>query len=220
MPVALVMVTEIIDMTRQRSFIFVACVTAVGLLTVTPFRAHAQDAASPVSLASARVSIDGTSNIHEFTAATTDVRLTRLSLANGVSGSGLLAAVLNPGAVDTFEIAIRSASLTSPKDGIDKNMHKALKTGEFKEITFRLLRLEARPALRAVGLLKIAGVEREIAFDLKTTTTAATLTVSGAVPILMTDYGIPAPKAMLGMLKVDPKVVVKFETVLAIPATF
>ena len=36
----------------------------------------------------------------------------------------------------------------------------------------------------------------------------------------MTDYGIPPPKAMIGMLKIDPKVTVKFETVLATPTTF
>ena len=141
-------------------------------------------------------------------------------MANGVSGAGLLAAVVNPGSVDAFEIAIRSASLSSPKEGIDKNMHKALKTAEFKDITFRLLRLEAKPALRAIGMLKIAGVEREIAFDVKTAATGTALTVTGEVPILMTDYGIPAPKAMMGMLKVDPRVVVKFETVLAISTTF
>ena len=115
-------------MIRQISYLLLNCVTAIGLLTVSPSRAHAQDASAPLSLASARVSIDGTSNIHEFTASTTEVRLTRLALANGISGAGLLAAILNPGAVEAFEIAIRSASLSSPKEGIDKNMHKALKT--------------------------------------------------------------------------------------------
>jgi polyisoprenoid-binding protein YceI len=192
----------------------------LGLLAVLPQGAGAQDASAPLSLASAKVSLAGTSNIHEFTAATTEVRITRMALANGISGAGLLAAVLNPGSVEAFEIAIRTASLSSPKEGIDKNMHKALKAAEFKDITFRLLRLEAKPALRAIGMLKIAGVEKEIAFDLKTVATPTALTVTGEVPILMTDYGIPAPKAMMGMLKTDPRIVVKFETVLAIPATY
>jgi len=194
-----------------------------ALVVITPLGARAQDASSPLSLAAAKVSIAGTSNIHDFTAATTEVRVTRIALASGVtgvSGAGLLAAVLNPGAVEAFDIAIKSTSLSSPKEGIDKNMHKALKATEFKDITFRLLRLEAKPALRAIGMLKIAGVEREIAFDLKTATTATTLTITGDVPILMTDYGIPAPKAMMGMLKVDPRIVVKFETTLAISTTF
>jgi polyisoprenoid-binding protein YceI len=207
-------------MTTQISKSFLSCAIAIALLAAAPVRATGQNASSPLTLASAKVSIDGTSNIHEYTAATTEVRVTRLALAGGVSGAGLLSAVLNPGAVEAFEVAIRAASLSSPKEGIDKNMHKALKVAEFKDITFRLLRLEAKPALRAIGMLKIAGVEREIAFDLKTVATATALTITGEVPILMTDYGIPAPKAMMGMLKVDPRIVVKFETILASATTF
>ena len=192
----------------------------LGLVATLPASASAQDASLPLMLASAKVSLAGTSNIHEFTAATSDVRVTRMALASGVSGSGLLAAVLNPGAVEAFEVAIRTASLSSPKEGIDKNMHKALKATEFKDITFKLLRLEGKAdALKGIGMLKIAGVEREIAIDLKTAATATALTITGDVRLLMTDYGITPPKAMLGMLKTDPKITVTFEVVLAAPAT-
>ena len=197
----------------------VTCALAFALITLLPAPAASQDASSPLALASAKVALAGTSNIHEFTAATTDVRLTRVALAGGLSGPGLLAAVLNPGAVEAFEVAIRTAALSSPKEGIDKNMHKALKAAEFKDITFRLVRLEAKPALRAIGMLKIAGVEREIAIDLKTSSTPTALTITGEVPLLMTDYGIAPPKAMLGMLKTDPKITVTFDVVLAAPGT-
>jgi len=192
----------------------------LAALLAAPRIAGAQDASAPLMLASAKVSIAGTSNIHEFTAATSDVRVLRLSLADGVAGAGLLTAVLNPGAVEAFEVAVRAASLSSPKEGLDKNMHKALKTDQFKDITFRLLRFEAKPALRAIGILKIAGVEKEVALDLQTSAAGTALTVTGELPLLMTDYGIAPPKAMLGMLKTDPKIVVKFETVLVMPATY
>jgi polyisoprenoid-binding protein YceI len=204
-------------MTRQISISALTCAMVLGLIA-TPV-VTAQDAAAPLALSSAKVSLAGTSNIHEFTASTTDVRVTRLAIANGVSGAGLLAAVLNPGTVEAFDIAIRTASLSSPKEGIDKNMHKALKATEFKDITFRLVRLDTKPGLRSIGMLKIAGVEKEVAFDLKTAATATALTISGDVPLLMTDYGIAPPKAMLGMLKTDPKITVTFEVVLATPAT-
>ena len=206
-------------MTRQFSISVLTCAMVLGLVATSPARATAQDSSASLTLASATVSLAGTSNIHEFTAATTEVRVTRVALANGASGAALLAAVLNPGAVEAFDIAIRTTSLASPKEGIDKNMHKALKAAEFKDIAFRLLRLEAKPVLRAIGLLKIAGVEREIAIDLKTAATATALTITGDVPLLMTDYGIAPPKAMLGMLKTDPKIIVTFEVVLAAPGT-
>jgi polyisoprenoid-binding protein YceI len=175
-------------------------------------------AQAPLSLSSATVSLSGTSNIHEFTASTTDVKLTKLTVAAGVSGAAILA---NPLAVEAFEISIKAGSLSSPKEGLDKNMYKALKTDQFPEIVFTLTRLEGTaPALKAIGTLKIAGVEKPVTLDLKVVAGATALTVSGETPILTTDYGIPPVKAMMGMLKTDPKITVKFETVLAVPATF
>jgi polyisoprenoid-binding protein YceI len=166
----------------------------------------------------ARVSIAGTSNIHPFTASTTDVRMSRLVLAPA-DGDRLNAAA-KAGGVEAFEIAIRAASLTSPKEGLDKNMHKALKVNAHQDITFRLARLEpaaAANSLTAVGMLKIAGVEKEVAVPVKVGVNASTITVLGDVTLLMTDYGITPPKAMLGMLKTDPKITVTFEIVLALP---
>jgi len=183
-----------------------------------------QDAPSaPLRLDTARVTIAGTSNIHAYTASTTAVRVTRVQLASGVAGPTLWEEIVKPGALETFEISIPAAKLSSPKDGLDKNMHKALKVNEHADITFRLLRLEPRSgaagALRGVGVLQIAGVDRETDLDITTERKGSTLTVHGEVQLLMTDFGITPPKAMLGMLKTDPKVTVTFETVLTIPLT-
>jgi polyisoprenoid-binding protein YceI len=176
----------------------------------------------PLAIGSGRITIAGTSNIHEYTASTTVINVTRVQLAAGLAGPNFLSDIARPGALE-FEIAVPAASLSSPKEGLDKNMYKALKVAEHQNITFKLRRLEARTgasgALRGVGLLQIAGVEREIAIDLTTTRRDDTLAVHGEVLILMTDYGITPPKAMLGMLKTDPKVTVTFDTVLTIPLT-
>jgi hypothetical protein len=183
-----------------------------------------QEAAlTPLALDTARITIEGTSNVHAYTASTTTARLTRVQLAAGVAGPDFWASVTRPGGLEAFEIAIPAATLTSPKSGLDKNMHKALNVKEHADITFRLLRLEpgtgAPGALRAVGVLRIAGVEREIALDLVIERLDATLSITGEAQLLMTDFGIKPPKAMLGMLKTDPKVTVRFETVLATPLT-
>jgi hypothetical protein len=68
-------------------------------------------------------------------------------------------------------------------------------------------------------VLQITGVEREVALDLTTTRTDAGLQVHGSLDLLMTDYGITPPKAMLGMLKTDPKVAVTFDTLITVPST-
>lgn len=205
--------------TPFRSFIPILCTVTVGLFALPSF-VVAQATPPQLRLSAARVTINGTSNIHPFTASTTDVRMSRLVLAPA-DGERLQNAA-RPGGVEAFEIAIKAATLTSPKDGLDKNMHKALKTAEHPDITFKLTRVEAGAAagtLKAVGLLKIAGVEKEVALPLKVAINASTITVIGEVSLLMTDYGIKPPTAMLGMLKTDPKITVTFETVLALPLT-
>jgi polyisoprenoid-binding protein YceI len=179
-------------------------------------------AQAPLAIDSARITISGTSNIHAYTASTTTIRVTRTQLGSLVAGPDLWTNVLTAGAVEAFEIAIPAATLTSPKEGLDKNMHKALKVTEHPDITFRLSCLEGAAtsgAVGGVGILRIAGVEREVILALKTHHTDRNLTVTGEVQLLMTDFGITPPKAMLGMLKTDPKVTVTFETVLGIPLT-
>lgn len=195
----------------------------LGLSLVAGVGVLGQEPAAPFALVSARITLAGTSNIHDYTASTTKVRLTELRVAEGVAGPNLWDAVLQPGALEAFAIAIPAASLSSPKEGLDKNMHKALKVKEHADITFRLLRLEpsdvAPGVRRATGLLTIAGVEREIAFDITTALRDGAFAVTGEVPLVMTDFGINPPKAMLGMLRTNPKVTVRFDVVLGAPLT-
>jgi hypothetical protein len=173
-------------------------------------------AGAALGLASARVSIAGTSNIHAYTASTTAVRVVDVTLANAAPSGWN--DVLEPGAIQTFAVSIPAASLSSPKDGLDKAMHKALKVAAFPEITFKLSRVENGAAgMRGLGTLTIAGVARAVSLSLSTARHESTLTVKGEVPLLMTDFGITPPKAMLGMLKTDPKVVVTFEVVVTLP---
>jgi polyisoprenoid-binding protein YceI len=198
---------------RHTTSTALACALTVGF---------ALAASAPLTIDTARITIAGTSNVHAWTASSDAVTVTEVRVAPGVAGANFWDAVLEPGALEAFAIAIPAASLTSPKEGLDKNMHKALKVKEHAEIAFRLLRLEPAGApgtFSATGVLRITGIEKEITFPLTATRTDAALTVRGEVPIVMTDFGIEPPKAMLGMLRTDPKVTVTFETVLAIPLT-
>jgi len=194
-------------------------VLAVTLGTTLGVRASGQ---APLVIDTARITISGTSNVHPYTASTTTVRIARAQLADAVQGPDCWAAALKPGGVEAFEVVVPAATLTSPREGLDKNMHKALQVGVHPEIAFRLLRIEPGTesnAFRATGVLRIAGVEREVSFDLTTERKGPTLSVQGKLQLLMTDFGIKPPTAMLGMLKTDPKVTVAFETVLAVPMT-
>ena len=202
-------------MTR-RTLAHLASTAALAVTTAAVPPLHAGTAT--LSLASGQVTIEGSSNLHPYTASTTAVRLTKVIAA--APAGALLDQVLQPGGIEAFDLVITASSLKSPKDAIDKNMHKALKAEEHREIAFSLRTLEpAGDKLRAAGTLTIAGVQRDVLLDLQAQRSGDCLTVTGATDILMTDYGITPPKAMLGMLKTDPKVRVRFELVLAGPQT-
>lgn len=175
-------------------------------------------AQAPLAIDSARITISGTSNIHAYTATTTTVRVRKGQLAAAIDGADIWAAALKPGGVEMFEVTIPAATLTSPRQGLDANMHKALLVTEHPDIVFRLLRFEAQPGggLKGIGNLKIAGVVREIALDVTTERKNAALSVRGQVTLLMTDFGIKPPVALMGMLKTDPKVTVTVETLLSV----
>ena len=191
---------------------------AAAALAAALFAAPTTAQNAPLTIGTARLTLAGTSNIHDYTATTTTVRVTRAQLGALPAGN-LLDHALTPGVVEAFEVAIPVKSLASNKDGLDKNMQKALKAEEHPEITFKLLRFENRPApaagLRAIGVLRVAGVDRQVTIDITTERKDAALVVKGTLALLMTDFGIAPPKAMMGMLKTDPKVTITFDVALA-----
>jgi len=205
-------------MTRHfsaRSLVFTAAVAALTIAVGTHTVAEA-----PLAVNTARITIAGTSNVHDFTASTTQAKVTRVEFAAEVAGASFWEDVQKPGALTAFDISIPATTLKSEKEGLDKNMYKALKTKEHPEITFTLARLEGTGGLlKALGTLQIAGVERQIALPLKTTRRGGMLNVIGEVDVMMTDYGIAPPKAMMGMIKCDPKIKVSFELALALSTT-
>jgi polyisoprenoid-binding protein YceI len=200
--------------------VLLASSLAVAMCVIGGVRGRAQ---APLAIDSARITISGTSNIHAYTASTTSVSVTRAQFAGAVAGPDFWSYALTPGSLGMFEVSIPAATLTSPREGLDANMHKALQVNEHPDIVFRLLRFEPsmRSAgwLRGIGVLKIAGVVREVALDITTERKNSTLCVHGEVTLLMTDFGIKPPVALMGMLKTDPKVTVTFETVLGVPLT-
>jgi polyisoprenoid-binding protein YceI len=190
----------------------------VGTISAVPGAIEEPGApvAGPLTVRSARVSLEGTSNIHAYTASTSTVRVTALEVAGSAEGD-VLAQVLQPEGLKAFEVVIPVTSLSSPKDGIDKNMHKALKAAEHPEITFRLRRFEpAGAAYQAIGALTVAGVEKEVTLVLQVERQGGGLAVTGATDLLMTDFGVTPPKAMLGMLKTNPKVKIRVELLLSL----
>jgi polyisoprenoid-binding protein YceI len=204
---------------RSRTLLVVGCSFTALVGASAGARAQPEERA-PLALVSATLTVDGTSNLHAYSASTKTVRVTNVQLA-GLAPGDVLQQALQPGGLGAFEVAVPVASLHSPKDGIDTNLHKALKAQEHPDITFRLRTLENGTgetpgvlALRARGTLSIAGVAREITLDVKAVRGGRSVLLNGGVELLMTDFGVTPPKAMLGMVTTDPRVYVRFYLVL------
>ena len=199
----------------------ITCSLALGMFAAA-LSAFTPQTAAPLTIGSGRLTITGTSSVHDWTATTGAVRITKAQLAPQVTGAAMWDEAVKPGALEAFDIAVAAGTLKSSKEGLDKNMYKALKTTQHPDVSFRLVKMEAGAAagaLKAVGMLSIAGVGREVALELTALAKDATLVVKGSLPLVMTDYGIAPPKAMLGMIKTNPKVTVTFEIALAVANT-
>jgi hypothetical protein len=62
------------------------------------------------------------------------------------------------------------------------------------------------------GSLRIAGQERPVRVPVVVQQQRdGSLRAQGALPILMTDYGITPPTALFGVLRTDNRIVVKFD---------
>jgi polyisoprenoid-binding protein YceI len=177
-------------------------------------------AQAPLALTTSKITIAGTSNVHDYTATTTQAKVTNVQLGDAGPGATFWDDVQKPGGLQAFDVTVPALTLKSNKDGLDKNMFKALKTDKHPEITFSMKRMEGAPgALKAIGTLNVAGVARDVVLPLKTTRKGDALAVSGELDVLMTDYGIAPPKALMGMVKADPKIKITFDVLLGVTAT-
>lgn len=169
-----------------------------------------------VSTKAATLKIDGTSTMHDYSLSTSTLKVTS-AMVRG-------AALLDPGALQTFEMQIPVNSFTTDKDGLKKKMLEAMKADKYPAIAFRMTSYTLEPAAagsRAAvkGTLTVAGVEQPIDLALDLSEAADGIRVKGAHALSMKDFGIKPPTMFMGMLKTDEKITISFELHLTPAAT-
>ena len=123
-------------------------------------------------------------------------------------------------AVLNLDVKIRPENMDCANNTMNEHMRKALKADanpviEFKLTSYELFGGNDKMAGRLNGTLKLGGVEKPITLDaVGNATPEGALHVTGAYPLLMTDYGLKAPSLMMGAMKVNPKVKVNFDLLL------
>jgi hypothetical protein len=174
---------------------------------------HAQSIYRIIDSKDAFMKLSGTSTLHKW-----DMN------ASSFKGKALFA--FKPGsateltALKSLSFILAVSNLSSGEKGLDKNAYKALKTGQFKSIIYKLISATLSPEsgnkyrLKTRGDLTIAGVTKEITMDVHcTVNTDTTITCTGTDQLNMTDYQVKPPKFMLGAMTTGDAVTLDFTVV-------
>lgn len=158
------------------------------------------------------IRLEGKSTIHPWRSESKEFSLD-MDIAPGTPQT--LAAGIEAQSAGRMTVKIPVKSLKSEHGGLDKNLRKALDAEKNPDIVFvmrsyKLAKEEGAAKVVATGDLTVAGKTKE-----ETLTGALKLengraVVDGEQPLLMTDFGVKPPTMMMGAVKTDDKVVIKF----------
>ena len=162
-------------------------------------------------LTSNKMTIEGTSNIHDWS-------------MQSSSATGGAVITTNPTNLMTdlanVNFSVPVETLKSDKSGLDKNAYKALKTDKYKAIVFNAVKTTITPAggstynLTSAGKLTISGVARDVVLTAVGVMTGdKSINVKGAYKLKMTDYSVEPPSLMFGAIKTANEVTLRYEIV-------
>ena len=157
------------------------------------------------------VRIEGTSSLHDW-------KMEGTTISGSVTAPPI-EEWTNAAPASAASINIPVTSIRSEHAKMDKLMAEALKAGANPTIRYELTNaVVAQPGapfvLNTRGKLTIAGITRDV--DMQITGNRNpnnTYTLTGQLPIRMSDYGIKPPTAMLGTIKTGNDVKVTFRWV-------
>jgi len=182
-----------------------------ALLTVAG-SLHAQSVRLAVSPES-KLWIEGGSNLHDWSC-----KASSIEAAIEVDESFVKTTTVASTSLKKVQVKVPVRNLKCGNGKMDNNLYKALKADDAPEISYILATFDVVPGaekdsftVKAVGALTVAGTEKTVNMDV----TAARLPdggvrAEGALALLMTDFGVKPPTALLGTLRTDNKITVKF----------
>lgn len=155
------------------------------------------------------IKVEGTSNLHDW-----DI----ISKAQ----TGNIEAVFNDGKLTEIKsliVELNTESLKSGKSGMDKNTYKALKSDKFKKISFKLNKVNSinrassgTYSVSVNGNLTIAGESRPVTIQLTLKADGNTIAITGNHKLLMTDFKVDPPKALMGTITTGNEVTIIFNS--------
>lgn len=174
--------------------------------------AHAQGTVRLGVGADSRLWIEGRSNLNGWTC-----RATTLDATIDVDVAFREARDLSR-YLRSVHVMVPVANLKCGHDRMDKNLRAALNAGDSTHVPYILASFDAvgtesadSSIVHTAGTLTLAGRENSVTMDVDATELGeGGVEARGALPILMSDYGIRPPTGLLGLIRAADRVIVKF----------
>jgi len=174
----------------------------------------AKAAAAPAAVQAAEgaaLVLNGDSTLHKWNA-----KASILSISGEAASEGSLLDAVKANGLKSLKVSVNVEGLKSNEGkSMDKNMYKALESGQFAEVTFTLASYALTGSdVVAKGSLNIHGVAKDV--DLKGVLSEkdGAVSIKGSYTLKMSDYGIKPPVMMLGTIKVKDDVTVDYDFML------
>jgi hypothetical protein len=204
-------------------------ITSLALLVLTGSRVPAQSiaqfnpAAVPLRLnvrSDSRLWLEGSSNVRDWRCDATTLEAS-IDVDDDAPNASAIARLRR------VQVRVPTHALTCGRSQMDNIMYKALHVDDEPDCRQIVGRFDvvAQPgdaghSLVMQGTLRIAGRERIVRVPVALERQRdGSLRAQGALPILMTDYGVKPPTALFGVLRTENRIVVKFDLLVDQPAT-
>lgn len=196
----------------KRNINFLAALAAILLLSpASNTQAQSMNSYSSVSAENSRMWVTGTSTIHDWECPVNDFTAEIRASDDGETLS----------AIGSITVTATVDAIECEKGKMNKKLQEALQSDDHPQVTFEaesaaITAGEEAPVAEAAGTLTMAGETRDLTVDATITRSDnGRILLTGRAPILLSNFGIDPPTALLGTLKTGDEVFVRFEIVLA-----
>jgi polyisoprenoid-binding protein YceI len=121
--------------------------------------------------------------------------------------------------ISSVHFSCKAKDLLSDNSIMNSKTQDALKSKKYPEITFISEKITSLTKNgnnikgKALGTLSIAGVKKTVEIPFNGTISNPKISISGSKKILMSDFNMESPTAMLGALKTGNEISIKFSVV-------
>ncbi len=180
------------------------------LLFAATFTLHAQ---STRQVKSFKMSVAGTSTLHDWESSVNKVT----AKAEIASSDGAIQSI------KSLNVEVDAKSIVSTKGKImDNKTWETLKAEKHPKITYKLTKVESitksgsEYMVKTTGNLTIAGMTKSVALDAKGKVLSnGDVEFTGSKLVVLSDFGMEQPTALMGTVKVGREVTVKYAVVMS-----